>query len=169
MDFIGSGGGEELGLGQQWRVESGRRRGERGVTAPISVEGVGEESGDVERHGPTGERRWTRRKCGGCLRFVVATGFRRVSWPKNGVQQRSRRWERRGNGTRSELTGESRDGERHGEHGRGRGELKQLGKMREGCAGMDFIGSGGGEELGDPSWSQPPATSGWRRQMRWLP
>jgi hypothetical protein len=41
-----------------------------------------------------------------------------------------------------------RNGERHGEHGRGCRELRQLGKMREGGLVMDFIGSGGGDELG---------------------
>jgi hypothetical protein len=51
----------------------------------------------------------------------------------------------------------SRDGERRGKHSRGRGELRQLGKMRKGGAGMVFTGSGGGEELG----------SRWQRLEEW--
>uniref|UniRef100_A0A0D9Y5V0 DUF834 domain-containing protein n=1 Tax=Oryza glumipatula TaxID=40148 RepID=A0A0D9Y5V0_9ORYZ len=65
MDFTGSGVGEELELGWQRPVEWGRRRGERGVAAPISTDGVAEESGNVGLRGPTGgcesmgRNRWT--------------------------------------------------------------------------------------------------------------
>lgn len=65
MDFIGSGSGEELGSRRQRPVEWRRRREDRGVAAPISVEGVWEESEDMGRRGPmgggesAGQRRWT--------------------------------------------------------------------------------------------------------------
>uniref|UniRef100_A0A0E0FJ89 Uncharacterized protein n=1 Tax=Oryza nivara TaxID=4536 RepID=A0A0E0FJ89_ORYNI len=163
MDFIGSGGDEELGSGRQRLVESRRRRRESGVTAPISAKGVGEERGDVGRSGPTGgcesagRRRWTETRRGPNRRDewletanAVAAEERRATAKQamGAAWRRLGRWLGAAAARNRRSPARGRDGERRGEYGKGRGELGQFGKMREGGAGMDFTGSGGGEELG---------------------
>uniref|UniRef100_A0A0D9Y5U9 DUF834 domain-containing protein n=1 Tax=Oryza glumipatula TaxID=40148 RepID=A0A0D9Y5U9_9ORYZ len=138
-------------------VGLGRRRG-AWVGAAISADGVGEENGDVGLRGPTGgckstgRNRWTRLvnrrrgpnrrllaagdgKCSVGLMFVVVTRFRWVSapnkwWPRSSVQRRSRRLGGAAAVNDQSSPARDRDEERHEEHGRGCGELRQLGKMR---------------------------------------
>ena len=189
-----------------FREESGRR--ERGSGATRSHGRV------TRRHGPNCRLRAARGgKCSGGLRFVVATGFQRVSASKErgatakpavGAARRRRlgwRWHAAGAHRREAEMGsgtgawEMMQGAQatwENERGRFGDGFYRLGRWRRARVGAAISADGVGEEsgdmrlrgptggcesmgwrrrtgeAGDPSWSQSPATSCWRRQMRFV-